>query len=63
MRRTTLIVDRMEASEDAFAELHARYRHICAEEGVEPMSQKALLAILKALALGEEIADRHGTLQ
>ncbi len=63
MPRTTLIVDRMEASDDAFAELYARYRHICAEEGIEPMPQKALLAILKALALGEEIADRHATLQ
>ena len=52
----------MEASESGFAELYQRYLEICRDDGVEPMPEKALLAILKALALGEEIGEQNVTL-
>jgi hypothetical protein len=61
MRRATLIVDFTEASESGFRELYRRYLRICAEEGVDPMPQPALRAILLALAVGEETGERDVT--
>jgi hypothetical protein len=62
MRRASIVVDCMETGESGFDELYRRYLEICREEGIEPMPQKALAAILRALALGEEIGEQEVTL-